>query len=353
MPLEFAQCQIRTPSGPERADLYRMLGETFAPDRELFHEMLRTGQPMYTWTPYTLCRGREILGNVSLVPMRVWVNARPVEVVGVGSVATAPQYRRRGVARYLLSHCLGVVDQQRLPAVLFTGQPEVYVGSGFTPIPQACHECRLPDWQASGRGPQCTWLDTLTADDWASIAAIYEQSPAPYDGQLLRDSLYWEFYQTLFRLNRRWHIVACRDAEAWLGYARCEEEDGRLLISEFCAQAIEGQKGHVGTATNGSPVPPAAAKPCRDTGILRTNIREEVAESLLGSIVQRARQLGRSTLSLALAPGHFLPRLLRSRGVELEPEGPDSGRETFMARPAAGEPLGPLGQLQWPLADKF
>jgi hypothetical protein len=69
--------------------------------------------------------------------------------------------------------------------------------------------------------------------------------------------------------------------------------------------------------------------------------------------VNRARQLERPVLSLALAPGHFLERVLRSRGVELAPEGPDAGREVFMVRPAIGLTLGPFAQLQWSLADKF
>lgn len=296
-----------------------MLGDTFAPDRPLFDRLLRTGRPMYTWTPYTLYHGQEIVGNVSLMPVRIWLDGRPVEVVGVASVATAPQYRRQGVARHLLRHCLAVVDQKRLPAVLFTSQPEVYVGARFVSIPQRYSEWRSPDWRCCALNLQSTWLDVLAPEDWAAVARLYDNGPPKYDGSVVRDPGYWEFYQTLFELNPRWRIVACRDAGTWLGYARCEEEPGRLLISEFCSLPD----------------------------------REDVVDSLVGSIVNRARQLGLPVLSLALAPGHVLERVLRSRGVELMSEGPDADREVFMVRPTIGQALGPFAQLQWSLADKF
>ncbi len=318
MLLDFAQCEIRTPSGPARARLYRMLGETFVPDQPLFERLLQSGRPMSTWTPYTLYRGQEILCNVSLMPMRIWLNAQPVELVGVASVATAPAYRRQGAARYLLRHCLGLIDQSRLPAVLFTSQPEVYAGAGFLSVPQKYVEWRATDWQSRGRGPQATWLDAPLPDEWAAMATLYDDVSPNDDGKLVRDPGYWEYYQTLFLLNPRWHIVACRENGPWLGYARCEEEPGRLLVSEFCGASD----------------------------------REDVAESLVDSIVERAR-LDRRAVSLALAPGHFLERLLRCRGVGIAVEGPTADREAFMVRPAAGQPPGPLAQLQWSLADKF
>lgn len=320
MVLDLAQCEIRTPSGPETADLYRILGEMFVPDQPLFERLLETGRPMYTWTPYTLYHDQEIVGNVSLMPLRIWLDGNPAEVVGVASVATVPQYRRQGVARHLLQHCLEVVDQKRLPAVLFTSQPEVYAGAGFVSIPQKYSEWRLPDWQCCARNLQSTWLANLAPDDWVAMARLYDNGCSKHDGTLARDQDYWEFYQTLFELNPRWHIIACRDADGvWLGYARCEEEPGRLLVSELCSAPD----------------------------------REDVADSLVDSVVNRARQLECPVLSLAFAPSRSLERLLRSRGVKLAAEGPSAGREVFMVRPVVGQTLGPLAQLQWSLADKF
>jgi GNAT superfamily N-acetyltransferase len=319
MPLDLAECRIQTPTGPDRVNLYRMLGEIFPADRDLFAWLITSGQPLHTWTPYTLFLGDKILGNVSLMPLRIWLGRRPVDVVGIASVATDSEHRRQGVAGRLLRHCLAMVDRERLPAVLFTGQPAVYSGLGFTGIPQTYLECPLHDWPLPAGGLQRAWLDRPTHEDWETLAAAYRDSVPNYDGKLVRDRPYWALYRTLFGFNPRWRLVACREDGPWLGYARCEEEPGRLLVSEFIC--LSG--------------------------------REDVAAALLGAVFEKARRLGREFLSLAMPPGHFLHDLLRSRGVPLAVEGPDAVREAFMVRPAAGQPLGPLAQLQWSLADKF
>jgi predicted N-acetyltransferase YhbS len=318
MSLDLTECRIREPAGSSQVDLYRLLGKVFPPDRELFEWLIASGRPLYTWTSYTLYRGEEIVGNVSLMPLRIWLDGQPIEVVGVASVFTRPQYQHQGVARHLLKHCLTLIDQQRLPAVLFTGCPEVYSGVGFVRIGQEYWECRLSNWPAHEQDFQSAWLDPPTPEDWEAIAWLYDECPAG-DGKLVRDREYWLLYQTLFRLNPHVRLVACGECRRWLGYARCEEESGRLLVSEFC---------------------------CPED-------REEIAESLMEAIAEKATLQGRTLLLLALAPGHFLYRFLRSRGVELVVEGPTAGREVFMVRPAAGQPLGRLGQLQWSLADKF
>lgn len=316
---DLKQCRIATPTGSARVALYRMLGEVFPPDRELFASLIESGRPYATWTPYTLYDGEEILGNVALMPLKVWLGGRPVEVVGVASVATAPRYRRQGIARYLLQHCLALADRDRLPAVLFTGQPEVYDRHGFVRIAPRYTECRLDDWPFHHRSQEKTWLDCPTAEQWKALGSIYADDYPNYDGKLLRDACYRPLYQTLFRLNPHWRIVACGTGGRWLGYARCEAEPGRLLVSEFCC----------------------------DPG------REEAAESLLSAIGVEAGRLGRTVVSWALPTGHFVDGLLRSHGVAQAAEGTGAGREVFMVRPAAGEPLGPLARLSWPLADKF
>jgi hypothetical protein len=73
----------------------------------------------------------------------------------------------------------------------------------------------------------------------------------------------------------------------------------------------------------------------------------------LGFAAGYARQSERHPLTLALPSEHFAVQMLLEAGVPLEPEPPGAQREAFMARPAQGEPLGPLGRIAWSLADKF
>ena len=90
MDRDFSQHQIRVPSGGELVQLYEFLSECFPTDRPVFDEMSRTGKRFYTWSPHTLFHGDQIVANVSLVPMRIWLEGRAPGVIGIASVATAP-----------------------------------------------------------------------------------------------------------------------------------------------------------------------------------------------------------------------------------------------------------------------
>ncbi|NQT17566.1 MAG: GNAT family N-acetyltransferase, partial [Planctomycetes bacterium] len=136
MKLDLSECEIRTPTGDDLVDLYRMLIDVFPVDRPVFTEMIETGKSFYTWTPYALYRRGELLGNVSLVPLRIWLGGQPTEVAGIASVGTRKEHRRKGVAQHLMRHALAIVDEWKMPAILFTDLPKLYEDLGFHSIEQ-------------------------------------------------------------------------------------------------------------------------------------------------------------------------------------------------------------------------
>jgi predicted acetyltransferase len=319
MDVDLSKCRIRTPTGDKLLPLYQMLMEIFPTDRPVFAEIIEKGRRFYTWTPYALYRSDELLGNVSLMPVRIWMAGRPVKVVGIASVATRKQYRRKGVARRLLQHVLNVVDQQRAPAVLLTGLPAVYQGLGFETIGQTYLAASTERVSFPGRGLDSEILGHLDPGHLEQLAEIYAGPYPNYDGKVVRDPDYWQLYQMLFDLQPRWKILSCVRHGRMVGYARVEVEDDRLLVSELCCQASAGG----------------------------------VAEGLLHFVADRARQAERPRISFALPPGHFAGEVLRRGNVPLEPEPAGAPREAFMVRPPLGEPLGRFARLQWSLADKF
>jgi len=276
MDVDLSKCRIRTPTGNELLSLYQMLMEVFPPDRPVFAEMIEKGRRFYTWTPYALYRGDELLGNVSLMPVRIWMAGRPVRVVGIASVATRKEHRRKGVARRLLQHALSIVDQQRAPAVLLTGLPAVYQGLGFETIGQTYLAASAERVSFSSRGLDVEILGYLDPSHLRQLAEIYAGSYPNYDGKVVRDPDYWELYQMLFNLQPRWKILSCARHGRMVGYVRVEVEDDRLLVSELCGEASAG----------------------------------EVAEGLLHFVADHARQAERPLISFAL-PGGFLDRWQR------------------------------------------
>jgi len=319
MEIDFSQCHVRTPAGDDLTSLFQMLMEVFVPDRPIFSEMIATGKQFYTWTPCTLYQGDELLGNVSLFPMRIWLEGRVVETVGIASVATQKKYRRQGVARYLMEHCLKRVDRQEKACVLFTDLPAVYESLGFRTVRQSYRAAATRRMPFGLHGYACEYLDTLAQEHLDRITPIYSNELPNYNGKVVRDPDYWQSYQMLFNNDRRARLALCSGKSRMEGYARFDDEGDRLTICELCCRA---------SATN-------------------------MAEALLACVARYARKVPIDLITFALPPDHFAWRVLESGDVGLEPEPPGAGREEFMVRPAAGQPLGPLGRLQWSLADRF
>ncbi len=318
MKLDLSECEIRTPTGDDLADLYGMLIDVFPVDRPVFTEMIETGKSFYTWTPYALYRRGELLGNVSLVPLRIWLSGQPTEVAGIASVGTRKEHRRKGVAQHLMRHALAIVDEWKMPAVLFTDLPKLYEGLGFHSIEQTYPSAPVGRMEFAAEGFQCEVVDTLDQGRLDQMARVHADAYPNYDGKVVRDPDYWQLYQMLFNPFPKPKMLFLTDPRRIVGFARCEVEDDRLLVAELCAPA----------------------NPTR------------VSESLLGFARDYACQLHRDSITLALPPDHFALETLR-RLIPLEPERPGAHRETFMVRPPAGEPLGPLDRLHWSLADKF
>jgi len=315
----FSDCRIRIPRGGLLDRLYEFLSECFPPDRAVFAEMARTGKGFYTWTPHTLFCGSEILGNVSLMPMRIWLDGRVTRIVGIASVATAPQCRRQGVASYLLHYALSLIDPQPTPCVLLTGLPGVYEGVGFREVVQEYRAVRVSQLDFTARGFEAKPLESLDDARLSQLAGIYAEKYPDYDGKLDRDPDYWQLYAMLFNLSARSQLLLCARGGELLGYARFDQDGDRLTVCELCAE-------------------PSAA---------------EVCQALLGFLREFAARARAEWLSFALPPDHFVWPALRQHGVAIEPEPPGVAREKFMVRPASRQPQPALLRLQWSLADKF
>ena len=316
MEVDFAECEVRTPTGAGLTGLYAMLMDVFEADRPIFAEMIETGKPFYTWTPYALYRGDEVLGNVSLVPMRIRLEGRVREVVGIASVATPMRYRRMGIATHLLGHCLRIVDGQSRPAVLFTDLPAMYERVEFQVIPQSYRTAQTGRMDFAGKSLEARVVEKVSGRDIEQLVRLFDERGATYEGTVVRDGAYWQLYEMLFNLYTKSKILFFTDAGEPCAYARVEVEGDRLLVCEVCGD-------------------------------------EDGVAALLGSVADYACEVQRDVITFALSPDHFVWQLLEDQKVELGPEPAGARRETFMVRPAAGEALGAFGRLQWSLADKF
>lgn len=322
-PLFFPQCDIRLPSGEELPALYHMLMDVFPTDRPIIEEHLRTGEPFYTLEHHALFRGSEIIGSVGLMPMRIWLEGRKLSLFGIASVATPERFRGQGVARYLLEHCLTIVDRQGLSAVLYTDLPAVYANLGFVPVEQtllAASASALAGL-ADGVG-NCRVFDAVSGDELRRMAGLHAQGYPKFDGTLDREESYWRVFGWVINLYAKCRVLIHEKNGRLRGYARCEMEKDRLLLTELCYDRDE----------------------------------PETIEILLSAAARLASEgdaRGSDTITLAFPQKHPAWAILHKNDLAVAAEPPGAAREVFMVRPASGKPLGRLAEMQWSMADKF
>jgi len=271
------------------------------------------------WRPYTLYRGDEILGNVTLLPMSVWLKGEVVDVVGIAAVATLEAYREMGVARYLMKYCLEQIDKEQKASVLFTEKPAIYEGLGFKRIEQRYFMAEVGDIQLENKGFDAKLCGTVTPEQMQKMAGVYTGNFGNYDGMVARTADYTSFYELCLNSYEEPRIIFCLDEGRMRGYIRVEPEGDGLLVSEIC---------------------------CDETA-------KDVAESLLYFAAEYARDNDLATMSFSLFSGHFAWKLLKEKSVPIEREAGCKGREVFMVRPAGNGELGAFADLQWSLSDKF
>ncbi|MFF2014165.1 GNAT family N-acetyltransferase [Streptomyces sp. NPDC058195] len=96
----------------------------------------------------------------------------PRRVGGIGSVATRPEARGRGLVRQLLAAAERTMRAEGCAwSLLFTGTPGVYRGSGWEEFASGCVEGRLAPAPATGEFP----VRAATGTDAPEVAALHRE----------------------------------------------------------------------------------------------------------------------------------------------------------------------------------
>ncbi len=318
MEIDLRACELRPPDRHELPAVYKLLSDVFPVDRLFFELLAQPGGSFYHWMPYSLFFAGQVIGNAALFPIRYWHNGQPASVMGLASVATRADCRRQGVARRLIEHCLARIDERQMPGALFTRVPWLYEKFGYRVVPQTYLAARTEQFRFPRHELSVHVAERLPPEQVEAIGSLYDCLPN-YEGKVVRDAEYWAYYRLWTAGRPHWRFLFCTSADRLVGFARVEPEDDRLTVSELYAEPD----------------------------------RREVVETLLAATAEMAEQLRVQWITLALIPGHFVWPVLAAGQIDLVPEPHGANREAFMVRPAAGKPLGSLGRLQWPFADKF
>jgi GNAT superfamily N-acetyltransferase len=145
----------------DRAAVHRLLFDVFGVNVSPIHE-LGLADPTYRAFSYLDDVG-SCVANAATFTLSLVINGRSVEAMGVQSVATRPEWRRRGLSHDLLERALRWCDANARLTFLFTAIPGFYAPLGFRIVPQFAYVGNAPG--ASLRASDCRRLNLDASAD--------------------------------------------------------------------------------------------------------------------------------------------------------------------------------------------
>ncbi|MFQ5700143.1 MAG: GNAT family N-acetyltransferase [Myxococcota bacterium] len=169
--------------------------------------------------------GERLVGCVQIFSKRIRLRGRAVSLGGIGSVATHPDYERRGIATQLLRLAIETMQHRgMLLSLLFTGRTTFYERLGWIAVPRRALALRASATPAPGARP-------FAPADLPAVRQLYDAYTRHCETTTVRDTRYWKAQLRYagapdedFRVvERAGHIVA---------YARRIVLEGHALIME-------------------------------------------------------------------------------------------------------------------------
>ena len=236
MSIDFNKCEVCTPTGERLQRMNEILWKLFPYDRPVYNELME-GRRFYTLTNYALYRDDEFIGNAGLFPVSIWLDGKIRQMIGIAAVVTVPQYRKQGVAKYLMNYCMDIIDREKKASILFTELPDVYEGHGFATIEQQYLSASAKQIRFDDQGLTRKYLEQLSDKDIEMIRWIYDDLCPNYDGKVLRTKNpdYYDLYEMFFNLYPKPRLVFCKRGNDVVGYMRFDVEHDRITITELCA----------------------------------------------------------------------------------------------------------------------
>ncbi len=159
--------------------------------------------PFFKWYFNNYCQAKNVIGCFSsdshlmgmthLNPYKISLNGVAIDTDYLVGVATAPEYRRRGVLKALMQNAFAKMLKQNKPiAILMPSAPGVYKLYGFS----YCYfkyKYTMPilDLAATFKQPAGYEFEFLNKDNYTELQQVYKKFTKKYNGFILRDQKNW------------------------------------------------------------------------------------------------------------------------------------------------------------------
>lgn len=231
----MAEPEIRQLRADEREPVLHLLGECFRGRRWIFEKYMDC-DPAYRPDDFVVARvGGEIVSCVQLFSKRVRLRGATLGLGGIGSVATAPRHRRRGLASQLLRATEAEMRRRGMALSLLFGVEKLYAELGWIALPQARVAIHHPP--SARPPPEGIALRAFRDDDFAAVRELYDAYASRIESTTVRDLAYWQGQLRYAGNPGEEFRVAERDGQV-VAYLRTTVMSGVTMALEF-ARALD------------------------------------------------------------------------------------------------------------------
>jgi predicted N-acetyltransferase YhbS len=179
--------------------------------------------------------GGQLVSCVQIFSKRIRLRGRVVGLGGIGSVATHPQHRGRGLASTLLRRAIeDMRGREMVISLLFSDRRSFYGRLGWLPIAQPRLAIHAPAVDAAP--PLSVHMRPVRPEDLPAVYALYDDYASRLEAATVRDEVYWRGQLRYAGAPSECFRVAERDG-AVVAYARSVVLSGVTLAMEYARRA--------------------------------------------------------------------------------------------------------------------
>ncbi|PWV94285.1 putative acetyltransferase [Paenibacillus cellulosilyticus] len=136
--------------------------------------------------------GDQLMAQLTLLPLTVYINGRPIPMGGLAGVSTWPEFRRQGLVSKLLRHSLGVMRRDgQIISLLHPFEFDFYRRFGWEMFLEQ-RRYTIASNLLPKRSQAPGTVVRLNQPDTQTLSTVYEQYARRYNGMLSRNPQWWE-----------------------------------------------------------------------------------------------------------------------------------------------------------------
>lgn len=173
----------------------------------------------------------QLMAQLTLLPLAIYINGRPIPMGGIAGVGTWPEYRRQGLVSKLLQHTLEIMRRDgQMISLLHPFEFDFYRKFGWEMFSEQ-RRYTIASNLLPKRVQVPGTVIRLTQPDTMLLSTVYEQYARRYNGMLSRNPQWWE--ERIYRRKCGQIAVYRSESGKPQGYILYEVKESKMTVHEL------------------------------------------------------------------------------------------------------------------------